>query len=161
MLPWGPLQESLYGYPIFQFKSLLLIWRLVNFIPMSLQMSYSNLNKMIGYQSSSPSNGCQEPHPSSSAICDNLVNAHVTLFSFVLLLLKKITDSWFLFHFQTASSSLFGIGAQNTRCVKSCPANPVMVTANMNPLKLARLIWTDSRTVVLLTVDRTETQFRV
>ena len=63
--------------------------------------------------------------------------------------------------FQTASTSLFGIGSQQTKCVKSYASPPVNIAPNTNPLKLARLIWVDPRTVVLLTVDGTETKFRV
>ena len=62
---------------------------------------------------------------------------------------------------QTASSSIFGLGSQQTKCVKTIVTAPVHVAPHTNLLKLVRLIWVDPRTVVRLTVDGTETKFRV
>ncbi|XP_071092027.1 WD repeat-containing protein 7-like isoform X2 [Haliotis cracherodii] len=62
---------------------------------------------------------------------------------------------------QTASSSLFGIGSQQTKCIRQYTTAPCQVTPVTNILKLVRLVWIDNRTVVLLTVDGTETKYSV
>ncbi|XP_021343235.1 WD repeat-containing protein 7-like isoform X1 [Mizuhopecten yessoensis] len=62
---------------------------------------------------------------------------------------------------QTASSSLFGIGSQQTKCVKSAPTPPCPVTNLTNLLKLVRLVWVDPRTVIMLTVDGSEHRYSV
>lgn len=62
---------------------------------------------------------------------------------------------------QTASSSLFGIGSQTTKCVRQIATKPIAVTPHTNFLKLVRLVWTDVRTIVLLTVDGNEHKYYV
>ncbi|KAK3086238.1 hypothetical protein FSP39_015629 [Pinctada imbricata] len=62
---------------------------------------------------------------------------------------------------QTASSSLFGIGSQQTKCIKQTATPPVPVTNLTNLLKLVRLVWVDARTVVMLTVDGREQKYVV
>ncbi|XP_052824670.1 WD repeat-containing protein 7 isoform X2 [Octopus bimaculoides] len=62
---------------------------------------------------------------------------------------------------QTASSNIFGIGPQQTKCVKQLSTPPCHVTPLTNLLKLVRLVWLDNRTVVLLTVDGTEAKYTI
>ncbi|XP_053401409.1 WD repeat-containing protein 7-like isoform X1 [Mercenaria mercenaria] len=62
---------------------------------------------------------------------------------------------------QTASTSLFGIGSQHTKCVRQIATQPIAVTPHTNLLKLVRLVWTDIRVLVLLTVDGTEHKYYV
>lgn len=62
---------------------------------------------------------------------------------------------------QTASSSIFGLGSQQTKCVRTIVTAPIQVPPHSNPLKLVRLIWVDARTVVVLTVDGAETKYRI
>ena len=66
-----------------------------------------------------------------------------------------------IYIFQTGSTSMFGIGSQQTRCVKAYSVPPVKLGSNTNPIKTARIIWLDNRTVVVLTVDGQENKFRV
>ncbi|KAK7474852.1 hypothetical protein BaRGS_00033924 [Batillaria attramentaria] len=63
--------------------------------------------------------------------------------------------------FQTASSSIFGIGSQQTKCVRQFTTKEIIVTPLTNILKLVRLVWIDNRTVVLLTVDGSETKYSI
>ncbi|XP_064598877.1 WD repeat-containing protein 7-like isoform X2 [Liolophura sinensis] len=62
---------------------------------------------------------------------------------------------------QTGSSSLFGIGSQQTKCVKTSNTPPLTVNPLTNLLKMVRLVWVDNRTMVLLTVDGKETKYSV
>lgn len=62
---------------------------------------------------------------------------------------------------QTASSSLFGIGSQQTKCVKQTATSPIPVTNLTNLLKLVRLVWVDTRSIVMLTVDGKEHKYSV
>ncbi|XP_041377022.1 WD repeat-containing protein 7-like isoform X4 [Gigantopelta aegis] len=62
---------------------------------------------------------------------------------------------------QTAASTLFGIGSQQTKCIRQYTTPPCHTTPVTNILKLVRLVWIDNRTVVLLTVDGTETKYSV
>ncbi|XP_076449576.1 WD repeat-containing protein 7-like isoform X2 [Babylonia areolata] len=61
--------------------------------------------------------------------------------------------------YQTASSSIFSLGSQQTKCVRQYTANEIALPPLTNVLKLARLVWTDSRSVVLLGVDGSETKY--
>ncbi|XP_070197340.1 WD repeat-containing protein 7-like isoform X2 [Littorina saxatilis] len=63
--------------------------------------------------------------------------------------------------FQTASSSIFSIGSQQTKCVRQYTTKEITVGPLTNILKLVRLVWIDNRTVVMLTVDGSETKFSV
>lgn len=60
---------------------------------------------------------------------------------------------------QTASSSIFGIGSQHTKCIRQIATKPIVVQPHTNLLKLVRLVWTEARIVVLLTADGAETKF--
>jgi hypothetical protein len=62
---------------------------------------------------------------------------------------------------QTASSSLFGIGSQQTKCVKQTATPPIPMTNTTNLLKLVRLVWVDNRSIVMLTVDGKEQKYSV
>ncbi|XP_025115150.1 WD repeat-containing protein 7-like isoform X3 [Pomacea canaliculata] len=63
--------------------------------------------------------------------------------------------------FQAASSSLFGLGTQQTKCVRQFVTKEITTNSMTNILKLVRLVWVDNRTVVLLTVDGSETKYSV
>ena len=62
---------------------------------------------------------------------------------------------------QTASSSIFSIGSQQTKCIRQFTTKEITITALTNILKLVRLVWIDNRTIVMLTVDGSETKFSV
>lgn len=62
---------------------------------------------------------------------------------------------------QTASSSIFSIGSQQTKCVRQFTTKEVAITSLTNILKLVRLVWVDNRTVIMLTVDGSETKYSV
>ncbi|XP_035824202.1 WD repeat-containing protein 7 isoform X4 [Aplysia californica] len=62
---------------------------------------------------------------------------------------------------QTASSSLFGIGSQQTKLVRTHNTPAISVSPISNILKLVRLVWVDKTTVVLLTVDGQELKYSV
>ena len=62
---------------------------------------------------------------------------------------------------QTASTSIFGLGAQQTKVFKTFSSPPIRLQPNTNPLKIAKLVWVDSRNVVLLSADGTEPRFKV
>lgn len=71
------------------------------------------------------------------------------------------SDSVSSFPFQTAASSLFNLGSQTTKTIKSCSAPPLNIQPNANPLKIVKLVWVDNRTVVILSADGTENRFRI
>ncbi|GFN77935.1 WD repeat-containing protein 7, partial [Plakobranchus ocellatus] len=62
---------------------------------------------------------------------------------------------------QTASTSLFGIGSQGTKLVRSYSTPAIAVNPVTNILKLVRLVWVDKNVVVLLTVDGKELKFTI
>ncbi|CAH1778713.1 unnamed protein product [Owenia fusiformis] len=62
---------------------------------------------------------------------------------------------------QTASTSLFNIGSQQTKCVKTFNAPPLEAGSSINILKLARLVWIDNRTFVLLYANGSESKYKV
>ena len=62
---------------------------------------------------------------------------------------------------QTASSSLFGIGSQQTKMVRTHTTPAISESSMTNILKLVRLVWVDKTTVVLLTVDGKELKYSV
>lgn len=63
--------------------------------------------------------------------------------------------------FQQTSSGMFGLGNSQTRCVKSYSTAPINDVARLNPMRLARLIWINNRTVTLMLADGSETRFNV
>ncbi|XP_029037876.1 WD repeat-containing protein 7 isoform X10 [Osmia bicornis bicornis] len=62
---------------------------------------------------------------------------------------------------QQTSSGMFGLGNSQTRCVKSYSTAPINDVARLNPMRLARLIWINNRTVTLILADGSETRFNV
>ncbi|KAL3860797.1 hypothetical protein ACJMK2_010864, partial [Sinanodonta woodiana] len=62
---------------------------------------------------------------------------------------------------QTASSSIFGIGSQQTKCTKQMATPPLQVLPHTNLLKLVRLVWIDNRSVVMLTVNGDEIKYSI
>ncbi|XP_034938859.1 WD repeat-containing protein 7 isoform X3 [Chelonus insularis] len=62
---------------------------------------------------------------------------------------------------QQTSSGMFGLGNSQTRCVKSYSTAPINDVTRLNPMRLARLIWINNRTVTLMLADGSETRFNV
>ncbi|XP_058794176.1 WD repeat-containing protein 7 isoform X4 [Phymastichus coffea] len=62
---------------------------------------------------------------------------------------------------QQISSGMFGLGNSQIRCIKSYSTAPINDVARLNPMKLARLIWINNRTVTLMLADSSETRFNV
>jgi hypothetical protein len=56
---------------------------------------------------------------------------------------------------------MFGLGQSQTRCIKSYSTAPIADVARLNPMRLARLIWINNRTVTLMLADGSETRFNV
>nr|XP_008195733.1 PREDICTED: WD repeat-containing protein 7 isoform X2 [Tribolium castaneum] len=63
--------------------------------------------------------------------------------------------------FWQTSTGMFGLGQSQTRCVKSYSTAPIADVARLNPMRLARLIWINNRTVTLMLADGSETRFNV
>ncbi|XP_044738320.1 WD repeat-containing protein 7 isoform X3 [Chrysoperla carnea] len=63
--------------------------------------------------------------------------------------------------FWQTSTGMFGLGASQTRCIKSYSTAPIADVARLNPMRLARLIWINNRTVTLMLADGSETRFNV
>ncbi|XP_026473359.1 WD repeat-containing protein 7 isoform X2 [Ctenocephalides felis] len=63
--------------------------------------------------------------------------------------------------FWQTSTGMFGLGASQTRCTKSYSTAPIPDVSRLNPMKLARLIWINNRTVTLMLADGSETRFNV
>ncbi|XP_061381284.1 WD repeat-containing protein 7 isoform X3 [Danaus plexippus] len=63
--------------------------------------------------------------------------------------------------FWQSTAGMFGLGAAQTRCVKCYSTAPMADVSRLNPLHLARLVWTNSRTVTLVLADGSETRFNV
>ena len=76
-------------------------------------------------------------------------------------LFPTLNEFFFLNNGQTASTSLFGISTQQTKCVKQTATPPIPVTNLTNLLKLVRLVWVDNRSIVMLTVDGKEQKYSV
>ncbi|XP_045461740.1 WD repeat-containing protein 7 isoform X6 [Harmonia axyridis] len=56
---------------------------------------------------------------------------------------------------------MFGLGQSQTRCVKSYSTAPIADVSRLNPMRLARLIWINNRTVTLMLADGSETRFNI
>ncbi|XP_039747560.1 WD repeat-containing protein 7 isoform X1 [Pararge aegeria] len=63
--------------------------------------------------------------------------------------------------FWQSTAGMFGLGAAQTRCVKCYSTAPMADVARLNPARLARLVWTNSRSVTLMLADGSETRFNV
>ncbi|XP_043681157.1 WD repeat-containing protein 7 isoform X9 [Vespula pensylvanica] len=62
---------------------------------------------------------------------------------------------------QQTSSGMFGLGNSQIRCVKSYSTAPINDVTRLNPMRLARLVWINNRTVTLMLADGSETRFNV
>ncbi|CAG0912268.1 unnamed protein product [Notodromas monacha] len=63
--------------------------------------------------------------------------------------------------FWQTSSGMFGLGNTQTKCVKSFSTAPVPEIVRLNPLRTARLVWINARTIALLMPDGSESRFSV
>ncbi|KAM3955918.1 LOW QUALITY PROTEIN: WD repeat-containing protein Rbcn-3B [Aphomia sociella] len=63
--------------------------------------------------------------------------------------------------FWQSTAGMFGLGAAQTRCVKCYSTAPMADVARLNPARLARLVWANSRTVTLMLADGSETRFNI
>ncbi|XP_033607784.1 WD repeat-containing protein 7-like isoform X1 [Cryptotermes secundus] len=63
--------------------------------------------------------------------------------------------------FWQTSTGMFGLGNSQTRCIKSYSTAPIADVSRLNPMRLARLIWINNRTVSLMLADGSETRFNV
>lgn len=59
------------------------------------------------------------------------------------------------------STGMFGLGNSQTRCIKSYSTAPIADVSRLNPMRLARLIWINNRTVSLMLADGSETRFNI
>lgn len=59
------------------------------------------------------------------------------------------------------STGMFGLGNSQTKCTKSYSTSPVAEMTRLNPLRLAKLVWINNRTVTLMLADGSETRFNV
>ena len=64
------------------------------------------------------------------------------------------------FVFQT-STGMFGLGNSQTKRTKSYSTSPLGDMTRLNPLRVARLVWINNRTVTLMLADGSETRFNV
>jgi len=63
--------------------------------------------------------------------------------------------------FWQTSTGMFGLGNSQTRCIKSYSTAPIADVSRLNPMRLARLIWINNRTVTLMLADGSETRFNI
>uniref|UniRef100_A0A0K8T9A7 WD repeat-containing protein 7 n=1 Tax=Lygus hesperus TaxID=30085 RepID=A0A0K8T9A7_LYGHE len=63
--------------------------------------------------------------------------------------------------FWQTSSGMFGLGNSQTRRVKSYSTSPVSDISRLNPMRLAKLVWINNRTVTLMLADGSETRFNI
>lgn len=63
--------------------------------------------------------------------------------------------------FWQTSSAIFGFGSSQTRCIKGYSTAPIPEVNRLNPMRLAKLIWINNRTVSLMLADGSETRFNV
>ncbi|XP_071441616.1 WD repeat-containing protein 7 isoform X4 [Hetaerina americana] len=63
--------------------------------------------------------------------------------------------------FWQTSTGMFGLGNSQTRCVKTYTTTPIAEISSLNPIRLARLVWINNRTVSLLPTDGSETRYNV
>lgn len=62
---------------------------------------------------------------------------------------------------QFGSSSIFTMGGSQTRCIKTLSAPQWQPSAGTAVHKLARLVWVDPKTLIMLTADGRETKFSI
>jgi len=63
--------------------------------------------------------------------------------------------------FWQTSTGMFGLGQSQTKCIKGYSTAPIPDVARLNPMRLAKLIWINNRTVTLMLADGSETRFNV
>nr|CAH7717856.1 unnamed protein product [Callosobruchus chinensis] len=63
--------------------------------------------------------------------------------------------------FWQTSTGMFGLGQSQTKNIKSYSTAPIADVARLNPMRLARLVWMNNRTVSLMLADGSETRFNV
>jgi WD repeat-containing protein 7 len=63
--------------------------------------------------------------------------------------------------FWQTSTGMFGLGQSQTRCIKGYSTAPIPDVQRLNPMRLAKLIWINNRTVTLMLADGSETRFNV
>lgn len=79
------------------------------------------------------------------------------------------TTFWLKFQFQSKKFKtiivfflgMFGLGQSQTRCIKGYSTAPIPDVTRLNPMRLAKLIWINNRTVTLMLADGSETRFNV
>lgn len=59
------------------------------------------------------------------------------------------------------TKGMFGLGQSQTRCIKGYSTAPIPDVSRLNPMRLAKLIWINNRTVTLMLADGSETRFNV
>ena len=65
---------------------------------------------------------------------------------------------------QQAATGVFGLGAVQTRCVKTYSTDPLPLsirTSGTIPLRMARLQWHNGKTVALMLSDGSETRYQL
>lgn len=65
---------------------------------------------------------------------------------------------------QQAATGVFGLGAVQTRCVKTYTTDPLPLsirTSGSIPLRMARLQWHNGKTVALMLSDGSETRYQL
>lgn len=63
--------------------------------------------------------------------------------------------------FWQTSTGMFGLGNSQTKCTKSYSTSPLAEMSRLNPMRLAKLVWINNRTVTLMLADGSETRFNV
>ncbi|KAL0267902.1 UNVERIFIED_CONTAM: hypothetical protein PYX00_010042 [Menopon gallinae] len=63
--------------------------------------------------------------------------------------------------FWQTSSGMFGLGNSQTKCTKSYSTSPIADLSRLNPMKVAKLVWINNKTVTLMLADGSETRFNV
>ncbi|XP_065202818.1 WD repeat-containing protein 7 isoform X3 [Planococcus citri] len=63
--------------------------------------------------------------------------------------------------FWQTSTGMFGLGNSQTKCIKSYSTSPIAELSRSNPLKLAKLVWINTRQVSLMLADGSETRFNI
>lgn len=63
--------------------------------------------------------------------------------------------------FWQTSTGMFGLGQSQTRCTKGYSTAPIPDVSRLNPMRLAKLVWINNRTVTLMLADGSETRFNV
>lgn len=63
--------------------------------------------------------------------------------------------------FWQTSTGMFGLGQSQTKCIKNYSTAPIPDVSRLNPMRLAKLIWINNRTVTLMLADGSETRFSI